>query len=119
MFRRWLLVLSALLICYPALSAQTAGKIGKLLPGSFLTHETATAEAKVADPVSWNDFLRTNEQGRMQFDLADGTLVTVGAKSDLRVVKHDAWPPRTLGCSIPQGISCLSNRAASWRSHLV
>ena len=90
MLRRWLLSFSALLICLPTLSAQTAGKVGRLLPAGFVTHENATAEAKVAAPVFWNDFLRTNEQGRMRVDLEDGSLLTVGAKSELRVVKHDS-----------------------------
>jgi len=90
MLRRWILSFSALLMCLPTLSAQTAGKVGRLLPAGFVTHENATAEAKVAAPVFWNDFLRTSEQGRMRVDLEDGSLLTVGAKSQLRVVKHDA-----------------------------
>lgn len=90
MSRRWILGFSALLFLIPAAAAQTAGKVGRLLPAGFVTHANATAEAKVADPVSWNDFLRTNEQGRMRVDLEDGSLLTVGAKSELRVVKHDA-----------------------------
>jgi len=90
MFRRLLLSVSVILLCLPTVSAQTAGKVGRLLPAGFVTHENATAEAKVADPVSWNDLLRTNEQGRMRVDLEDGSLLTVGAKSVLRVVKHDA-----------------------------
>ena len=90
MFRRLILICAALLICLPTTFAQSAGKVGRLLPAGFVTHESATAEAKVADPVSWNDLLRTNEQGRMRVDLDDGSLLTVGAKSQLRVVKHDA-----------------------------
>lgn len=90
MLRRTILLISALLVLAPAAGAQTAGKVGRLLPAGFVTHENTTAEAKVADPVAWNDFLRTNEQGRMRVDLEDGSLLTVGAKSELRVVKHDA-----------------------------
>lgn len=90
MFRRTILSFAALFLLIPAAPAQTAGKVGRLLPAGFVTHENATTEAKVADPVSWNDFLRTNEQGRMRVDLEDGSLLTVGAKSELRVVKHDA-----------------------------
>ena len=90
MLHRAMVSLATLLICLPALSAQTAGKVGRLMPAGFVTHENTTAEAKVADPVAWNDFLRTNEQGRMRVDLEDGSLLTVGAKSELRVVKHDA-----------------------------
>lgn len=71
------------------MTAQTAGTVGKVLPAGFLTHENTTAEAKVADPVLLGDLLRTSEQGRMRVDLADGSLLTLGAKSDLRVVKVD------------------------------
>jgi ferric-dicitrate binding protein FerR (iron transport regulator) len=90
MFRRLVLTCAAFLCSIPTASAQTAGRVGRLLPAGFVTHENATAEAKVAGPVFWNDFLRTNEQGRMRVDLEDGSLLTVGAKSELRVVKHDA-----------------------------
>jgi hypothetical protein len=89
MIRRSLLSLTALLLCVPTSSAQIAGKVGRLLPAGYVTHENATAEAKLAAPVAWNDFLRTNEQGRMRVDLEDGSLLTVGAKSELHVVKHD------------------------------
>ena len=90
MLRRSVLSLSAFLLCLPTISAQTAGKVGRLLPAGFVTHENNIAEAKLAASVFWNDFLRTNEQGRMRVDLEDGSLLTVGAKSELRVVKHDA-----------------------------
>lgn len=90
MFRRTILSFATLLLLIAAAAGQTAGKVGRLMPAGFVTHGDATAEAKVADPVSWNDFLRTNEQGRMRVDLEDGSLLTVGAKSELRVVKHDA-----------------------------
>jgi hypothetical protein len=90
MLHRSILSLSAILLLIPTAAAQSAGKVGRLLPAAYVTHESATAEAKVAAPVFWNDFLRTNEQGRMRVDLEDGSLLTVGAKSELRVVKHDA-----------------------------
>lgn len=90
MLRRTILLVAALLVLAPGAGAQTAGKVGRLLPAGFVTHQDTTAEAKVADPVAWNDFLRTNEKGRMRVDLEDGSLLTVGAKSELRVVKHDA-----------------------------
>jgi hypothetical protein len=71
------------------LSAEVAGNVARVLPASSLTRGTATNEVKAADPVDWNDILRTNKQGRMRVNLTDGSLLSLGSESEMRVVKHD------------------------------
>ncbi|MCI0354587.1 MAG: FecR family protein [Acidobacteria bacterium] len=77
-------------------SAEEAGKVGRVLPAGFLTRGPSTSEAKAADPVDWNDILRTNKQGRMRLNLADGSLLSLGSESEMRVVKHDAQSQQSL-----------------------
>ena len=77
-------------------AAQTAGKVERVLPAGFIVHEKQPAEAKPADPVAWNDILRTNDKGRMRVALADGSVMSLGAKGEMRVVKHDTESQQTV-----------------------
>ncbi len=86
----WVLVFSCVAV------AQTAGKVERVLPAGFIVHERQTAEAKPADPVAWNDVLRTNDKGRMRVALADGSVLSLGAKGEMRVVKHDTESQQTV-----------------------
>jgi|GEM_PF-6205851 len=76
--------------------AESAGKVAKMLPTGFITRGTASAQAKQADPVLWNDILRTNDDGRMRIALDDGSMLSLGAHSELRVVKHDVQSNQTV-----------------------
>lgn len=76
--------------------AQNAGKVAQVVPAGFIVHGAATTEAKPADPLAWNDILRTNDHGRMRIALDDGSMLSVGAKSELRIVKHDTTSNQTL-----------------------
>ena len=76
--------------------AQDAGKIGKVIPAGFILHEKNTSEAKAADPVFLNDVLRTNANGRMRVELRDGSVLSVGAKAELRVVTHNTESQQTM-----------------------
>lgn len=87
---------AVVLLACSACLAQTAGKVDKLLPAGFLIHDKNTAEAKAADLVFWNDIARTNDKGRMRLALNDGSLLTVGSKAELRVVKHDTASQQTM-----------------------
>src|SRR4029078_13356998 len=99
MRRHLLLPTQLVLVLIPAALAgfgQSAGKVDRLLPAGFIARGTSTAEAKQADPVQRNDILRTNDQGRMRIALDDGSMLSVGAKSELRVVKHDVQSNQTI-----------------------
>jgi hypothetical protein len=75
--------------------AERAGKVSRVLPAGFITHETKTAAAKPADPVEWNDVVRTNPQGRVRIALEDQSLLTVGSQSEMRILKHDPASQQT------------------------
>lgn len=73
-----------------SLAAEDAGKVARVLPAGFITHETKTNEAKPADPVAWHDIVRTNDKGRMRIGLNDGSILTVGSETEMRIVEHNA-----------------------------
>lgn len=85
---RRLLVLLVMCLGSPAW-AQNAGSVARVHPSGFITHANATKEAQVSDPLAWADIVRTNADGRMAISLTDGSALTLGAKSEMRIVKHD------------------------------
>jgi hypothetical protein len=94
--RRGLALFALLLVSSGASFAQSAGKVDRMIPAGFIARGKDTAEAKQADPVQWNDILRTNDAGRMRVALDDGSMLSIGAHSELRVVKHDVESNQTL-----------------------
>jgi ferric-dicitrate binding protein FerR (iron transport regulator) len=88
-------VLCFLLSPLPAISQQAAGdhagQIKALIPAA-----TRNAKpAKVKDDVDWNDLLKTEKSGRLRASLKDGSILSVGSNSELRVVQHDAASQQT------------------------
>jgi hypothetical protein len=45
--------------------------------------------------VFWNDTLQTNASGRMRVGLGDGSILSLGANTQLKVVQHDAAAQQT------------------------
>lgn len=78
-------------LCEPQGSAQRAGQIDALIPAA--TRNAQTAKAK--DEVDWNDLLKTAHGGRLRAGLTDGSILSVGSDSELRVVQHDATSQQT------------------------
>src|SRR5271157_2067390 len=97
MFRALLsTVLSLLLIALPAWATpagnQPAGEVKALIPdASRNAHPLA-----VKDTLQWNDLLKTDAKGRLRVGLTDGSLLSVGPNSELKVVQHDAIAQQTL-----------------------
>lgn len=88
--------LSLLLLVVPALGApsgdQPAGEVQRLIPdASRNAHPLA-----VKDILQWNDLLSTNTKGRLRAGLTDGSILSLGSNSELRVVQHDASTQQTL-----------------------
>ena len=77
----------------PALCAggQNAGQISALIPSATRN----SIPAKVKDDLVWNDLLKTEQKGRVRASLADGSILSVGSNSELRVVQHDAASQQT------------------------
>jgi len=84
------------MIVLPAWSApqsggQRAGQITALMP----TATRNTDKAKVNDDLHWNDLLKTGSSGRLRAGLTDGSILSLGSDSELRVVQHDASSQQT------------------------
>jgi hypothetical protein len=86
------IVLAISLSGLPAFAAdQTAGKITALIPAA--TRNTQPAQAH--DTLDWNDLLQTTPTGRLRAGLNDGSMLSLGSSSELRVVQHDAASQQT------------------------
>src|SRR5271170_5283820 len=77
-------------LCDPQ-GAQHAGQIDALIPSA--TRNALPAKAK--DEIDWNDLLKTAHSGRVRAGLTDGSILSVGSDSELRVVQHDATSQQT------------------------
>jgi len=68
-----------------------AGQINALIPAA-----TRNAKpTKVKDDLQWNDLLKTEKSGRLRAGLADGSILSLGSNSELKVVQHDATSQQT------------------------
>jgi hypothetical protein len=47
------------------------------------------------DQVQWNDLLQTNLSGRLRVSLRDGSILSLGSNSQMRVVQHDPVAQQT------------------------
>jgi FecR protein len=75
----------------PQASGQHAGEIDALIPAATKNDKAA----KVKDDLQWNDLLKTAHSGRVRAGLTDGSILSVGSDSQLRVVQHDAASQQT------------------------
>jgi hypothetical protein len=78
-------------LCEPQGGAQRAGQIDALIPAA--TRNAQPTKAK--DEIDWNDLLKTAHSGRVRAGLTDGSILSVGSDSELRVVQHDATSQQT------------------------
>ncbi len=89
-------LLSLLLTVVPAWGKpggdQQAGEVKDLIPDAS---RNAKPLAK-KDALLWNDLLRTDAKGRVLAGLTDGSILSLGSNSELRVVQHDAKSEQTL-----------------------
>jgi hypothetical protein len=78
-------------VCAPPAGGQRAGQINALIPAA--TRNDQPAKAK--DELDWNDLLKTAASGRLRAGLDDGSILSVGSNSELRVLQHDAASQQT------------------------
>src|SRR5205814_1962941 len=77
--------------CQAGSSGQSAGNVTAL-------DQAATrngAGLNVRDQVQWNDQLQTNNSGRLRLNLLDGSILSLGSNSQMRVVQHNAAAQQT------------------------
>ncbi len=91
-------VLAAVVACLPALLlGQKAGVITKYVQPAMVVQpparpglqEVSTSLTGSNIPVKWHDVLRTDIGGRIRAQLNDGSILSIGSKSQLIVQKHD------------------------------
>lgn len=81
----------------PQAAGQPAGKVANAIPEETVQHPGQTAEQplKVSDPLIWEDTVRTLKTGRVRIALLDGSFLNVGARSVMKITKHDAQTQQT------------------------
>jgi hypothetical protein len=87
-------VLSVLLAALPAWATsadQNAGVVGALIPNASRNAQPIAVNAAL----QWNDLLQTNAKGRLRANLTDGSILSLGSNSQLKVVQHDAKSQQT------------------------
>lgn len=75
----------------PQTGAQHAGQIHAMIPAATRNSQPA----KVKDDLQWNDLLRTTHSGRLRAGLDDGSILSLGSDSELRIVQHDSASQQT------------------------
>ena len=72
-----------------------AGKVTREIPRGTLDRRGQTLPLNLNDPVEWNDQIHTFQLGRLQITLSDGSLLSVGSHSEMKIVRHDAQAQQT------------------------
>ncbi len=72
-----------------------AGQISRLLPQVQIDRASDHLVASVSDRVYWNDGLRSGPTGRAHVTLKDGSQLSLGSDSSMRVLQHDAQAQQT------------------------
>jgi len=86
-----LLIFIVLPLCAGPATNPTAGSVKALLPdASRNAHPLA-----VNDTLQWNDILQTDAKGRLRAGLNDGSIMSLGSNSQLKIVQHDAGAQQT------------------------
>lgn len=75
----------------PPADQHYAGRISALIPAA--TRNSKPTKAK--DDLEWNDLLQTQHSGRLRAGLADGSILSLGSDSELKVLQHDQASQQT------------------------
>ena len=97
-FKHFVVALLCFLLAYlpvmaepQAAAGQQAGQINALIPAATRNSQMAS----VKEELDWNDLLKTEQTGRVRAGLNDGSILSVGSSSELRIVQHDATSQQT------------------------
>lgn len=92
---------TALVLCFllsPLSGFCQTGSSGQLAGMVTALDQVATRNGgalNVRDQVQWNDQLQTNNTGRLRLNLRDGSILSLGSNSQMRVVQHSATTQQT------------------------
>ena len=80
----------------PQGGSQLAGKVNAAIPAETLQRGGAPEVAlKLQDNINWEDVVKTLKMGRVRIELLDGSFLNIGARSEMRIVKHDPQTQQT------------------------
>lgn len=82
---------------HPQGGGQSAGTVVAGIPAETVMPAGQTKELPlhVQDTVNWNDLVKTLNVGRVRIALLDGSFLNIGARSQMRIVKHDPQSQQT------------------------
>jgi ferric-dicitrate binding protein FerR (iron transport regulator) len=75
--------------------SRVAGHITALLPEDQVVREEQTIPAAKDMALLWRDVVKTESEGRMRIELADGSILSLSSNAQLQIVKHDARRQQT------------------------
>ena len=75
----------------PGGTTQKAGSVTALDPAATRNG----ADVAIRDQVQWNDELQTTSTGRLRVNLQDGSILSLGSNSQMRVVEHNPATQQT------------------------
>jgi ferric-dicitrate binding protein FerR (iron transport regulator) len=75
--------------------APEAGKVTREVPQGTVQRQGKELPLSMNDAVDWNDTVHTQNKGRLQITLTDGSVLSVGSRSEMKIVKHDAEAQQT------------------------
>lgn len=78
-------------------SAQKAGTVSGAIPAETVERpgQPTPLTLKVSDEVNWQDLVKTQNTGRVRISLTDGSSLNIGARSEMRIVQHNAQSQQT------------------------
>lgn len=91
----WPALLLVALFLFASVADASVGTVVQATGDSLFERADATRPARASDHLPLNEVVRTGEDGRLRLALADGSLLSVGSGSELRVVRHDAQQRQT------------------------
>lgn len=72
-----------------------AGRVTREVPKGTVDRQGKTLPLVMNDPIDWNDDVKTQDKGRLMITLTDGSVLSVGSRSEMKIVKHDAQTQQT------------------------
>lgn len=84
-----------LLLAAPSAADTRAGSVTALLPSAKIERAGSTTAAAPGAEVQANDLVRTDDHGRVRVKLLDQSVLSIGVKSQLRIVRHDSTSRQT------------------------
>lgn len=79
----------------PQSGGDHAGKVAASVPKGYIMRASQKMADNPGDDVRWNDEVVTESSGRARLTLDDGSILSVGSNSNLKVVQHDANAQQT------------------------